>query len=120
MADGFEFNDPVGNCSVGHIFSHIDDYSLYSVVLDNGVEVVLRNREFAAIYPLILPNCQHLWSFKDPHDILWLERDGLRALSNCDFRVYKSNAFGYFFGFDDTEEPYINHWIPLYQMRRKN
>ena len=115
---GFEFNRAIGNCGVGYIYSHNEELALYSVVLDNTVEVVLRNGDLSAIYPTTLPICRNMWAFKMSHDNFWLRRDGIATLSKCGFRVYRSNEFGYFFGFDNAEDdPYLEHWIPLYRLR---
>lgn len=66
-----------------------------------------------------LPMWGTLWSFGDSADDYWLENmDGIRIMSECGFRVYESEDFGYFFGIDGAGyDFYESHWIPLYKAR---
>ena len=39
-------------------------------------------------------------------------------MSNCGFRIYESEEFGYFFGIDGAGyDFYESHWEPLYKAR---
>lgn len=60
-----------------------------------------------------------MWSFDDKIDEWWLEeKGGLKKMSECGFRIYKSEEFGYFFGIDGCGyDFYEAHWIPLYEAR---
>ena len=60
-----------------------------------------------------------MWSFGDNVDDWWLEKNGgLQAMSNCGFRIYESEEFGYFFGIDGAGyDFYESHWEPLYKAR---
>ena len=60
-----------------------------------------------------------MWSFGDEVDDYWLEeKGGLRVMSQCGFRIYKSGEFGYFFGIDGAGyDFYEAHWTPLYEAR---
>ncbi len=60
-----------------------------------------------------------MWSFSDSCDNWWLEENGgIQAMSECGFRIYYSEEFGYFFGIDGAGYSFYEaHWIPLYQAR---
>lgn len=60
-----------------------------------------------------------VWQFHDPCDTYWIEeQNGVEALSQCGFRVYYSEQFGYFFGIDGCGyDFYLAHFIPLYKAR---
>ena len=66
-----------------------------------------------------LPMWGTMWSFGDRCDELWLdEKDGITAMSQCGFRIFKSFEFGYFFGIDGVGyDFYEAHWLPLYEAR---
>jgi len=67
-----------------------------------------------------LPAWGTMWSFGDAIDDWWLENeDGIQKMSDCGFRIYYSDEFGYFFGIDGAGyDFYAQHWIPLYKARR--
>ena len=60
-----------------------------------------------------------MWSFGDGCDDWWLEeKNGIELMSQCGFRIYESEEFGYFFGIDGAGyDFYESHWIPLYKAR---
>ena len=44
--------------------------------------------------------------------------DGIRVMSDCGFRIYQHEEWGYFFGIDGAGyDFYSEHWIPLYKSR---
>ena len=44
--------------------------------------------------------------------------DGIQVMSECGFRIYESDEWGYFFGIDGAGyDFYSEHWIPLYRKR---
>lgn len=92
---------------------------VYIVELDDGCEASLTQDEFEVIRDYELPIWGTMWSFGDKLDDWWLEeKDGLRAMSDCGLRVYKSEEFGYFFGIDGAGYDFFeSHWIPLYEAR---
>ena len=48
----------------------------------------------------------------------WYEGDGSKLMSECGFRVYESEDFGFIFGIDGAGyDFYESHWIPLYKAR---
>ena len=60
-----------------------------------------------------------MWSFGDSCDDWWLEEDnGIELMSQCGFRIYENEEFGYFFGIDGAGyDFYAEHWIQLYKAR---
>lgn len=91
----------------------------YTVSLHNGNTVTVSCDDFEVCYDYLLPIWGTLWSFDDSADINWLESDeGLAAMSNCGFRVFHHEVFGYFFSIDGAGyDFYEEHWIPLYIAR---
>ena len=67
----------------------------------------------------VFPMWGTMWSFHDSIDDWWLEeRDGIRLMSECGFRIYHHQEWGYFFGIDGAGyDFYSDHWIPLYKAR---
>lgn len=70
----------------------------------------------------VLPMWGTMWSFGDGIDDDWLSgefgEDGLKLMSECGFRIYEHEEFGYFFGIDGAGyDFYEAHWIPLYKAR---
>ena len=67
----------------------------------------------------LLPMWGTMWSFGDSADDWWLEDgDGIEIMSECGFRIYESDEFGYFFGIDGAGYNFYDvHWIPLYKAR---
>ena len=48
-----------------------------------------------------LPMWDTMWSFGDNVDNYWLEeKEGIALMSQCGFRIFRSEKFGYFFGID--------------------
>lgn len=91
---------------------------IYTIHLDNGNSINLTQEEFEVQYDNVLPMWGTMWSFGDICDEDWLMDVGLRAVSNCGFRVFKSDDFGYFFGIDGAGyDFYEAHWEPLYKAR---
>ncbi len=92
---------------------------LYSVKLDNGKTVRVAMDDMELENDEALPMWGTMWSFGDSLDDEWLEEDdGIRIMSMCGFRIYRSEEFGYFFGIDGAGyDFYEAHWIPLYERR---
>ena len=55
----------------------------------------------------------------DSADDYWMEElDGIKVMSDCGFRIYESDDWGYFFGIDGCGyDFYEAHWIPAYRKR---
>ena len=68
-----------------------------------------------------LPAWGTMWSFHDSADNGWFEfeyDEAIKAMSDCGFRVYESDDYGYFFGIDGYGyDFYEHHWVPLYEAR---
>ncbi len=103
-----------GQSGVGEILE-LDD-SDYIVKIDDGATIKIDLEDFDVKREDILPMWSTMWSFKDISDCRWLEeRDGIKAMSECGFRIYKHKDWGYFFGIDGGGyDFYDEHWIPAY------
>jgi hypothetical protein len=60
-----------------------------------------------------------LWSFGNLLDEEWLDdKKNLQAMSDCGFRIYEREDYGYIFGIDGMGyDFYETHWVPLYKAR---
>lgn len=82
-------------------------------------DIVLAEDEFEVVHDNTLPIWGWLWSFGNSADDYWLtEMDGIRLMSECGFRIYEHDEWGYFFGIDGAGYSFLDeHWVPLYQAR---
>lgn len=103
----------------GIIAEYDEERDLYTIEFDNGKEVKLDPDDFEVERDGSFPMWGTMWSFGDGCDDWWLEDgDGIRIMSECGFRIYESDEFGYFFGIDGAGyDFYESHWIPLYKAR---
>lgn len=103
----------------GEIQSYDEECELFCVRLSDGRLVSADEGDFDVMRDDGLPMWGTMWSFGDSCDNWWLEeRDGIRVMSECGFRVYESEEFGYFFGIDGAGyDFYESHWVPLYRAR---
>lgn len=92
---------------------------IYEIELDNGKIVNYPADDFEVEYDDYLPMWGTMWQFHDSCDNWWLEEDGgLEIMSECGFRIFYSDEFGYWFGIDGAGyDFYEAHWIPLYEKR---
>lgn len=90
----------------------------YKINLGYDKTVTLHSDDFTLDSCSIMPMWGTMWSFKDICDIGWIEsKEGLQALSDCGFRVYRTDN-DYYFGIDGCGyDFYEDHWIPLYKAR---
>lgn len=109
--------DTLEHC--GTIQSYDEESDLYCVKLYDGMLISVGEWDFEVEYDDSLPMWGTMWSFSDSCDDWWLEEcNGLRKMSECGFRVYESEEFGYFFGIDGAGyDFYEQHWMPLYKAR---
>lgn len=107
------------NAEFGYITEYDDNVELYTIELDSNEEITASENELEINRYDTLPMWGTMWSFGDSCDDWWLnEEDGIRKMSECGFRIYNSDEFGYFFGIDGAGYNfYDNHWIPLYKKR---
>lgn len=103
----------------GEIENYIENSDVYLVNLDDGTVMEIGTDDFEVDRDYNLPMWGTLWSFGDSADDYWLEDDGgIQIMSECGFRIYESEEFGYFFGIDGAGyDFYEAHWIPLYKKR---
>lgn len=98
-----------------------DNELVFIVGLDEGqtAQVECERDDFEVEYDYILPIWGTMWTFGDSADDYWLEKlGGIRAMSECGFRVYENEDLGYVFGIDGTGyDFYESHWVPLYKKR---
>ncbi len=103
----------------GALVKVIRDKDVYQVRLDDGTNVEVSEQDIELMYDDLLPMWGTMWSFGEKPDDDWLATTGgLRAMSDCGFRIFESDEFGYFFGIDGAGyDFYSQHWIPLYKAR---
>ena len=103
----------------GQIIDYNDETEMFTVELDNGEEIQVDESGMELEYDDRLPMWGTMWSFGDSCDDWWLEEgDGIKIMSQCGFRIYEHEEFGYFFGIDGAGyDFYEAHWIPLYKAR---
>ena len=91
----------------------------YHIQLDNDSWTDAERDDFEVERDGGLPMWGTMWTFGDSSDDWWLEEgDGIKLMSECGFRVYESEDFGFIFGIDGAGyDFYESHWIPLYKAR---
>lgn len=106
------------NCT-GEIEVYLDEADVYLINLDDGNTVEVGESDFDIEDYCPLPMWGWMWQFGDSCDDHWLEcGEGIRAMSDCGFRIYEHDEWGYFFGIDGAGyDFYADHWCPLYKKR---
>lgn len=96
-----------------------DDGVLYIIETDGNDKVELISDDFEVERDGYLPMWGTLWSFRNSADDYWLEElNGIELMSECGFRIFEHEEWGYFFGIDGCGYSfYDEHWIPLYKKR---
>lgn len=114
-----DLSDIGSSSCCGEIIGYDAEDDMYTLKFDDGVIGRGITGTFDVVHDDYFPICGTLWQFSDPCDDWWLEeKDGLRAMSDCGFRIYYHNEWGYFFGIDGVGyDFYEQHWIPLYKAR---
>lgn len=104
--------------SYGRIEERLEDET-YRIEMDDGESILVKADDFEVAYDGFLPMWGTMWSFGDSCDNWWLEEDGgIEAMSDCGFRIYESDQFGYFFGIDGAGyDFYEEHWVSAYRKR---
>ncbi len=107
-----------GSENYGEILERVNE-DTYIIKLYDGESIMVEEDDFELYEYAFLPMWGEMWQFKDPIDDFWLkEMDGIQVMSDCGFRIYESEEFGYFFGIDGAGyDFYESHWIPLYKKR---
>ena len=114
-----EDGEPYENTTnYGEIIECLED-STYRIEMDNGEIIIVERNDFNVKRYSYLPAWGTMWSFDGTADTYWLEElDGIRLMSECGFRIYMHEEWGYFFGIDGGGYSfYDEHWIPLYKAR---
>ncbi len=114
-----KFDGEESTSDEGEIVDYNAEDDTYLVRFDDGVQGVVESGGFEVVRDEYFPIWGVLWNFSDPCDEWWVEeKDGLRAMSDCGFRIYHHDEWGYFFGIDGAGYCFFNqHWIPLYKAR---
>ena len=94
----------------------------YHISLDSTGVIIRDKEDFEVERDGILPMWGTMWQFNEGIDDDWLSgmfgEDGLKLMSECGFRIYENEEWGYFFGIDGAGyDFYEAHWIPLYKAR---
>lgn len=92
---------------------------IYLITLNDGTSIQVGKEDFEVERDGSLPMWGTMWSFGDSCDEWWLEEvGGIQKMSECGFRIYENEDFGYFFGIDGAGyDFYESHWVPLYKAR---
>lgn len=103
----------------GQIIEYLKDEGMCLIELDDGPEILVEDGDFEVERYSRLPMWGYLWRFEDSADDYWMEElDGIQVMSDCGFRIYQSDDWGYFFGIDGCGyDFYESHWIPAYRKR---
>lgn len=103
----------------GELMWHKNGTDNYKIRLDDGTCVIVGEDDFEVEWADFLPMWGTMWSFGERLDDDWLENDGgIQAMSDCGFRIFEHEEWGYFFGIDGAGyDFYEAHWIPLYKAR---
>jgi hypothetical protein len=103
----------------GEIESYDVETEIYTVALDNNKSVNVAEEDMELDHYDGLPMWGTMWSFGDSADDWWLsDGNGIRIMSQCGFRIYEHEEYGYYFGIDGAGyDFYEAHWIPLYKAR---
>lgn len=106
-----------GNAITGEVY-RIKENDYY-VELSDGTGVIVEANDLIILEDDVLPMWGTMWTFGDYCDDFWMEeKDGIRAMSECGFRVYHHEEWGYFFGINGAGyDFYEAHWIPAYKAR---
>ena len=103
----------------GEVDHYNEETEEYTVELDNGSIVQTAEDDMERAEYDMLPMWGTLWQFGDSADDYWLEdEENQRLMSECGFRIYEHDEWGYFFGIDGAGYDFYDaHWIPLYKAR---
>ena len=114
----YDLPDECDTLEHGGEIESIDDEE-YHIKTDAGTCIETGRENFEVEYDGVLPMWGWMWQFSDSCDDWWLEeRDGIEKMSECGFRVYVHDEFGYFFGIDSCGYSFFEaHWEPLYKAR---
>ena len=118
----YVYEPPAGSPNEGEVIKFLPSHNSYAIRLDDSSDIFASSDDFELVFDDILPMWGTMWAFGNAIDDDWLRgefgTDGLRLMSECGFRVYESDRWGYFFGIDGAGYSfYEQHWVPLYRAR---
>lgn len=115
----YVYDVPEGYSHEGEIHNYDMESDLYFVEPDEGKMLSVERDGFEVERDGRLPMWGTLWQFGDSADDYWLEEmGGLQIMSDCGFRIYSHEEFGFFFGIDAGGfDFYEAFWLPLYNAR---
>ena len=83
---------------LGEIVAYAADLNKYRVDLDGGPSILVEPDNLEVVDEDTLPMWGTMWSFGDSCDDYWLGyADGIRVMSDCGFRIYQHEEWGYFY-----------------------
>jgi hypothetical protein len=114
-----DLSDVGSSSDCGEIVGYDAEDDMYTLEFDDGVIGRGATGTFDVVRDDYFPMWGTLWQFKDPCDDWWLEeKGGIRIMSECGFRIYHHDEWGYFFGIDGAGYDFFEaHWTPLYKAR---
>lgn len=103
----------------GEIMGFNPANNTYHVRMDDGREVDVDEGDLKVQRDGEFPAWGYMFQFGSVMDKEWLKSsENVRKMSECGFRIYYSDRWGYFFGIDGGGyDFYEKHWIPLYEAR---
>lgn len=115
----YVYDVPEGYSHEGEIHNYDMESDLYFIEPDEGEMLSVERDDFEVERYGGLPMWSTMWSFGDSVDDYWLEEmNGIQIMSDCGFRIYQHEEFGYFFGIDGAGfDFYEAFWLPLYNAR---
>lgn len=101
----------------GEIVDISVDRDIYKVKLyriDEDIE--LEDGDFTVVRDNYLPMWGTMWAFRYSSDNdIFYDSEGLEKFSDCGFRIYTSEDYGFIIGIDGAGYDFFEqHWYPLY------
>ena len=104
--------------SSGVILKYNSDKETYRIELEGGRKITAKSEDFDVEHDTPFPMWGQMWSFSGSPDERWLDNpDNQAKMTDCGFRIYEHDEFGYFFGVDSNDIFIDRIWIPLYEAR---
>jgi len=117
-----------GNFEEGEI-TKVNGNGTYDVSLDKfETSLTFMKDQIKVARNDVLPRWGTMWAFDNSSDNDWLGGnehinvpDHLQEVSDCGFRIYKQDDFGYLIGVESAASDfYERYWLPLYEARELN
>lgn len=101
----------------GEIVDISVDRDIYKVKLYKvGEAIELEDGDFTVVRDSYLPMWGTMWAFRYSSDNdIFCDSEGLEKFSDCGFRIYTSEDYGFIIGIDGAGYDFFEqHWYPLY------